>query len=78
MHKNGVEQFLSVPNRAFNVDLFTDNELEMLKTVAQMFSDTDTKRIIELSHQEKAWVENQNNKNFIDYKYSFDFIHFPD
>jgi len=72
------EQIVSNTNRAFNKDLFTEKELEILENVSQIFKDTDTKKIIELSHQEKAWVENQNNKSFIDYKYSFDLLHYHD
>lgn len=71
------EQFLAGQSRSFNEELFTEKELEVLEEVAQMFKETNTKKIIELSHQEKAWVENQNNKSFIDYKYSFDLIHYP-
>ncbi len=70
------EQFFSATNRTFNKDLFTENDLEVLEKVSQLFSDTETLRIIELSHQEKAWIKNKKNNDFIDYKYGFDLIHY--
>ncbi len=72
------ELFLSGTNKTFNEELFTLKELEVLENVSRMFKDISTKKIIELSHQEKAWVDNQNNKSFIDYIYGFDLMHYPD
>ena len=72
------EQFLVGTTKTFNNDLFTEKELEILENVSQIFKDTNTREIIELSHQEKAWIENHNKKSFIDYTYSFDLINYPD
>lgn len=71
------EQLLAVESKSFNEELFTEKELEVLENVARTFKNVSTKEIIELSHQEKAWQENLNKKDFIDYKYSFDLVHFP-
>jgi hypothetical protein len=43
-----------------------------LENIAQRFKDTTTNEIIEISHKEKAWQENKDEKKIIDYKYSFD------
>jgi len=52
--------------------LFTDTELQILDMVAARFKHTSTKEIIEISHKEKAWLENDAEKKLIDYNYSFD------
>lgn len=72
------EQLIAGEFKSFNEGLFSEKELEVLENVARTFKNTNTTEIIELSHQEKAWRENQNKKSFIDYKYAFDLIHFPD
>lgn len=63
------------PQRNFNESLFTPDELKMLHTVKKQFKRTSTQEIIELSHQEKAWNENKNNKSQpIDYTYAYELI----
>ncbi len=67
------EQFTTHPTRPFNPDTFTEKELRILEKVADAFKETTTSQIIEISHKEKAWIENQVNKNLISYKdYAFD------
>ncbi|HKK09306.1 MAG TPA: Panacea domain-containing protein, partial [Bacteroidales bacterium] len=66
------EQFLSDANHPFNEELFSEQELDSLQQIARHFRNTTTKQIIELSHQEKGWKENQSVNNLIDYKYGFD------
>jgi uncharacterized phage-associated protein len=66
------EQFFPAPERPFHSNLFSETELAVLHEVAERFKDTTTQNIIDLSHQEKAWSENQNAKNAIDYFYAFD------
>jgi uncharacterized phage-associated protein len=43
-----------------------------LEEVASRFKNTSTTEIIEISHREKAWIENVEEKRIIDYRYSFD------
>lgn len=69
-------QFQPVTGQAFNEGMFSEQELESLVQVANHFRDTTTKQIIELSHQEKAWKENQAGNKVIDYRYSFDLQEF--
>ncbi|HQQ12656.1 MAG TPA: DUF4065 domain-containing protein [Bacteroidales bacterium] len=68
------EQFKPNANRKFNPKLFNELELETLEAVAERFKKTSTTEIIEMSHREKAWIENEKEKRIIDYKYSFDLI----
>ena len=66
------EQFKPNTNKTFNKELFTETELQILESVAEKFKNTSTKEIIEISHKEKAWIENSAEKKLIDYNYSFD------
>jgi len=66
------EQFKPNANRKFNPALFNNTELEILDGIAERFKTTSTKEIIEISHREKAWIENVDQKRIIDYRYSFE------
>ena len=72
--KNGGtgEQFNPNPSKSFNIGLFSALELIVLKEVTERFKHTSTDEIIEISHKEKAWLENNKDKKIIDYKYSFE------
>jgi DNA-binding transcriptional regulator YiaG/uncharacterized phage-associated protein len=64
------EQFVSKTN--FRKEHFTTEELETLDKVKSRFEEVKTKEIIELSHQEKAWIDNEKNKTIISYDSAFD------
>lgn len=66
------EQFKPLSNRQFKSDIFSTEELDLLEKIAERYKNMSTKDIIEYSHKEKAWIENLNNKKFIDYQYSFE------
>ena len=67
------EQFLPNPERKFNRELFSDDELASLSEVEKKFKNTSVSDIIEISHQEKAWYENyQEGKKLISYEYGFE------
>ena len=66
------EQFIARKNRPFNAGLFTVEELDVLEQVSQSFMQTSTNDMIALSHLEKAWKENEKNKNVISYRYAFE------
>lgn len=71
---NGIgEQFMPVSK--FDETLFSRKEIEILNLIYEKFKDTSTQNIIEQSHKEKAWLENEKTKKQIDYKYAFDLIH---
>jgi len=66
------EQFKARKERPFNSELFTEIEMAVLNKVASVFKDSTTNDIIETSHLEEAWKENEQEKNVISYKYAFD------
>ncbi|GAI80067.1 unnamed protein product, partial [marine sediment metagenome] len=66
------EQFLPVNNRKFKPELFTEKELKVLDAIVERFKNTTTNEIIEISHKEKAWIENEAERKIIDYNYSFE------
>jgi len=68
------EQFTPNPKRKFNANLFTEKELSVLATITEKFRATSTSDIIEISHKEKAWLDNQASGNLIDYTYSFELL----
>ena len=70
--KNG-EQFKPNKDRKFNESLFSMEEMDVLKLVANQFRTTSTNDIIEVSHKEKGWLENEEDRKLISYKeYAFD------
>lgn len=69
------EQFVPGPDSSFKEELFTKKELNVLNNVVDKFKNVTTNEIIEISHEEKAWIENINQKGMIDYSYGFDLIH---
>ncbi|NTU50280.1 MAG: DUF4065 domain-containing protein [Desulfobulbaceae bacterium] len=70
------DQFFPAKDRKFKTELFSKEELNTLQTVTSTFVKTTTKEIINISHREKAWIENANEENnMISYlKYGFDLI----
>jgi DNA-binding transcriptional regulator YiaG len=68
---NTGEQFLNVKDAPFNANIFTDSELKVMQQIAAKFKTTSTNSIIEQSHLEKAWKENEKSKNMISYNYAF-------
>ncbi len=67
------EQFKPNKKRKFNSKLFNEIELDILSTVAKQFKTTSTKSIIDFSHREKGWKENEKDRSLISYQqYAFD------
>lgn len=66
------EQFMPNPNQPFKKEYFSEAELEVLNHVTKRFKNTSTTEIIEISHKEKAWIDNNAGSKLIDYNYSFD------
>ncbi|MEX2568777.1 MAG: type II toxin-antitoxin system antitoxin SocA domain-containing protein [Cyclobacteriaceae bacterium] len=66
------EQFKARKDRPFKANLFSTNELETLEKVANVFKETSTNDIIELSHFEEAWKKNERKKSVISYEYAFE------
>lgn len=58
----------------FNEEIFSDKELNTLSYVDQHFRDCSATDIMNTSHKEKAWLENEKDKNYINYEYGFELI----
>ena len=70
--KNGVgEQFQPHEGRQFNAELFDDTEVQVLDEVAKRFRNISTAKIIEISHRERAWTENEGERRLISYRWAF-------
>lgn len=67
--------FYKSNNRDFNSEIFSEEELKSLELVRETFKGSNATQIMEKSHEEKAWIENEQNKNLIDYNYSFELLH---
>ena len=50
------------------------SELQVLEFVADRLKSASTTEIVKISHNEKAWLDNQEEQKFIDYNYSFDLV----
>ncbi|MBL7738478.1 MAG: DUF4065 domain-containing protein [Chitinophagaceae bacterium] len=60
----------------FDETKFSKEEIEILNQVIDRFGSLRTSDVVELSHQEQAWIENEENKELISYsKYAFDLKH---
>ena len=65
------EYYEITSKKEFNKDLFTKEELTILKKVKEYFKDYNTSEIVEYSHKEKAFIAT-NKCEKISYDYSFD------
>jgi len=58
---------------SFDPTLFTPTEMQVLEEVSAVFAPKTSTEIVEISHEEKAWLENESNHEIISYqKYAFD------
>ena len=55
------------PLKPFVKDLFHPSEIQILDLVISTFKGCDTNAIIDISHKESAWIENESSKATIDY-----------
>ena len=69
--EGGQKQFLEGRmDRPFNKELFSTIELEVLYMVRERFKKTKPFEIVEISHKENAWINNEKSKSFISYNYA--------
>lgn len=57
---------------SFDKALFSDTELKVLEFVAQQYGKLATDDIVNLSHEEKGWYTNAEQKALINYRYAFE------
>lgn len=69
---NRKEKLIGREDRPFNPNLFTTAEISFLDKVASKFIDTNPSDIVEISHKEKGWIENESARNFIPYDYALE------
>ncbi|WP_422353856.1 type II toxin-antitoxin system antitoxin SocA domain-containing protein [Roseivirga pacifica] len=71
LENGGQSEFLKGrKDRPFNKALFSDDELMMLSLVCRKFERTNASQIVEISHDEEAWIKNVQERSYIDYRYA--------
>jgi uncharacterized phage-associated protein len=55
------------PQQIFDNNLFNKDELNILKMILSEFGRIKTNSLIDISHKEIAWIENEKTKSTIDY-----------
>lgn len=65
------EKFLTGDKMEMKLNLFSATELELMEKVSIRFRGLTTRQIVEMSHEEKAWLENAGDKNRISFEYGF-------
>lgn len=68
--KNGNEGEKFRSNK-YQEEKLTVQEREVLNYVYQVFKNKKPQEIVNICHEEDSWLENEGEKNIIDYKYSF-------
>ncbi len=68
------EQFLANPDRTMEAALLSQSDLDILEELARKFENTSTRSIVDLSHREKAWLDNEQARTLISYDYAFDLM----
>ena len=59
--------------QAFDDSLFSPAEMQVLEQVSSRFLELKTSQVVEISHEEEAWINNKEAKNLISYqKFAFD------
>lgn len=70
---NGTQVDKPVALKSFDKALFNPSELEVLDEIFKRFNKINTGELIELSHNEKGWIEENKSKGMISYqKYGYE------
>ncbi len=69
--ENDYEYNLFQSKEKANINIFPKNELEIINKVINYFKDYNSKKIVDFSHKEKAFLETEYNE-MIDYSYALD------
>jgi len=65
------ENYKPNPLHSFDESLFSEQELKTLQNVVENFKDKTTTQIVNLNHEEKAWIDNYEQRGVVDYGYAF-------
>jgi hypothetical protein len=65
------ENYKPNPLYPFDESLFCEHELNTLQTIVQHFKNKTTTQIVTQNHQEKAWIDNHEERGLVDYGYAF-------
>jgi uncharacterized phage-associated protein/DNA-binding transcriptional regulator YiaG len=57
-------------SKSFDPSDFTENELRTLQDVCDVYGDMQTSALVDASHLEKGWVDNEQSKSFISFQES--------
>ncbi|MEX0680804.1 MAG: type II toxin-antitoxin system antitoxin SocA domain-containing protein [Balneolales bacterium] len=66
------ERFIPNEDKVFDIDLFNDSELGVVKRISELFKFKKTKDIIDISHREKLWLELHEGRALIQYDRAFE------
>lgn len=69
------ETFEPSNTHGFDFDLFDKSEITSLERIFSLFRKHNATELMNVSHEEDAWLDNHENKNDIDYNYSFKLKH---
>lgn len=64
-------QFVARKDNPFEETLFTKEEIETIDEVVRLMGKKRAKDLIDLSHEEIAWLKNHKEKKLIEYHYAF-------
>lgn len=68
----GYEGEKFIAEKEFNEDLFEETEIETLQKVSSFLKNKSTKQIVDLSHEELGWLDNEKSRRLINYNYALD------
>lgn len=66
------EKLIGRKDRPFKSALFSSDEITYLEKVATTFELISARDIVEISHREIGWIENQNERTFISYEFAME------
>ncbi len=76
LQSNSIGELFKVNGHStFQKDLFSEVELQILNRIADYFGKMNVSEIVQHSHLEKAWIENEKEQKLINYEYAFDLIY---
>jgi len=67
-----IEKLIGREDRPFKSGLFSSEEISYLEKVAMTFERISARDIVEISHKEIGWIENQHDRTFISYEFALE------